>query len=367
MSYNLSLTGAEVEDRLEAAGNHVNYTDPKHGPVIIMRDTLRAAVEGDTGGRMTVLYDDQGNPNVMHVLPRFRYEDLGFSTEFGTGTATAFDLGSGSYRSEIFLAAYQASDVGGLACALPHQDPWVSVDFDAAKAACTGKGSGWHLMTAHEWAAVALWCMSNGFEPRGNTNHGRAHDATHEVGTRQDGDTYAPGDGSGVGSILTGSGPAAWRHDGTVSGIADLVGNVWEWSDLMKLVDGEIFAPSANQIGLTEGSWPTTGKYARGDINAGDVTLAESGSAAESTVSTPWGSTHLDAGYTSSQLLRRLLVEPAGITPQGRFYGRDFGERLPIRGGNRSGGGVAGLAALDVYPGRGSANSGIGFRPAFAI
>jgi len=368
MSYNTNLTAAELQARLDAAGNHETYTDPNHGPLIIMRDTLRAAVEGDTGGRMTVLYDDQGNPSVMHVLPRFRYEDLGFSTEMGTGTATAFDAGSGSMRSEIFIGAYQSVDVGGLACSLPHQNPWVSVNFDSAKAACTNKGAGWHLMTMHEWAAVALWCMANGFEPRGNTDHGRAHDAPHEVGTRQDGDTWPPGDSNGLGNILTGSGPAAWRHDAAVSGIADLVGNVWEWQDGLKLVDGEIFANLDNDHTLAEANWPSASRWVLNGINPGDPTLSDAaGTPAGDSQFVTWASMPLSAGYTQSQLLRRLLVEPAGISPQGGFWARDFDERVPVRGGSRNSGGSAGLAALNLNAGRGVASSGIGFRPAFVI
>lgn len=367
MSHNLQLTGAEVDARMEAAGNHVKYTDPNHGVLIVMRDTLRHAVESETGGRLTVLYDDAGNPNVMHVLPRFRYEDLGFSTEMGTGTANAFDLGAGSFRSEIFIAAYQAVSVGGVACSLPHQTPWRSINYDDSKSACTSKGSGWHLMTMHEWAAVALWCMANGLQPRGNTDHGRAHDAPHEVGTRQDGDTWPPGDSSGIGNILTGSGPAAWRHDNTASGIADLVGNVWEWQDGLKLVEGEIFANPDNDHTLAEASWPTAGRFVRGDINPGTNTLAGSGSAAESTEFNTWSNTPLEAADLTSQLLRRLLVEPAGISPQGGFWARDFSERLPLRGGSRGSGGSAGLAALHLNGSRGSADSSIGFRPAFAL
>lgn len=338
-----------------------NYTDPTHGPLIIMRDTLRAAVESETGGRLTVLYDDAGNPNIMHVLPRFRYEDLGFSTELGTGTCTAF-LVDGVAKPEIFLGAYQACNVGGLGCSLPYQNPWVSINWDNSKAACDNKGAGWHMMTVHEWAAVALWCVANGFEPRGNTNHGRAHDAPHEVGTRQDGGTYPPGVSDGVGNILAGSGPATWRHDGTYAGIADLVGNVWEWNWGLKLADGEIFVAPDNDYTLPENEWPTTGKFARGDLGGG-IRLAEEGSAAESTTNVAWTDTALVEGYTSSELLRRVLVEPFGVAMQGRFYARDFGERFPIRGGARSDGGTAGLAALNLS--REGAGTNVGFRPCY--
>ncbi|MCP6237317.1 hypothetical protein NL436_27935, partial [Klebsiella pneumoniae] len=42
------------------------------------------------------------------------------------------------------------------------------------------------------------------------------------------------------GRTLTGAGPVTWRHDGTPAGIADLVGNIWEFTPGLRLVDGEI-------------------------------------------------------------------------------------------------------------------------------
>jgi hypothetical protein len=70
--------------------------------------------------------------------------------------------------------------------------------------------------------------------------------------------------------------------------------------------------------------------------------------------------------YVSNQAMKRLLLEPAGALPQGRIYMRNFGERLPCRGGDWSNGANAGLAALHLNLSRAVTNTGIGFRPAFA-
>ena len=70
--------------------------------------------------------------------------------------------------------------------------------------------------------------------------------------------------------------------------------------------------------------------------------------------------------YVSNQAMKRLLLEPAGALPQGRIYMRNFGERLPFRGGNWHDGANAGLAALFLDGSRASAFTSIGFRPAFA-
>jgi hypothetical protein len=308
--------------------------------IIATPDSLRAQVEAATGGKVTVLYDDKGFPSYMHVIPKFRYEDLGFGDQLGTGVATAFVKGS-SELSEIFIGQYQAQVHDNRAVSLPGRDPRASITYDASKTACEAKGAGWHLMTMHEWAAIALWCKANGFSPRGNTNYGRAHDATHEVARRQDGGTA--GESSGTARILTGSGPASWRHDGTMGGIADLVGNVWEWQDGMKLVDGRVFASADNDYTRAEEDWDDTG------IDLG----ATSG----------WNT----SGTTGSQLTDRLLITHAGVDFQGRLYTTLEGERFPGRGGGWSSGSHAGLGALHLDSTRASTAALRGFRPAFAL
>jgi hypothetical protein len=289
----------------------------------------------------TVLYDNAGLPSYMRIIPAMTADTL--MSGMPTTLHPAF-LKNGTKIPELFIGMFQAYVIGGRAYSLPYKNPTVSVDFDDARGYCTAKGAGWHLMTNWEWAAVALWCMKNGFEPRGNTDHGRAHDATYETGTRQDGDTYAPGDSSGVGTILCGTGPYAWRHDGTPSGISDLVGNVWEWVDGFKLSDGRIYMPADNE--------PTLKNTA--------------GTSTEDSLSVVWGDVAKESGYTESDLLNMALISPNGVIPQGRLYVRTAGERLPLRGGSRYTGGSAGLAALLLNRVRSGAAASFGFRPAFS-
>ena len=70
--------------------------------------------------------------------------------------------------------------------------------------------------------------------------------------------------------------------------------------------------------------------------------------------------------YVSNQAMKRLLLEPAGALPQGGIYMRNFGVRLPWRGGSWHFAASAGLAALSLNDSRGSTNVHLGFRPAFA-
>ena len=339
------------------------------GPAIL--DAERYALERASGGRQTIIRDAAGAANVMFVLPRFTYADLGMSADMGSGDVTAFDFGSGSIKSEIFIGAYLASGSG--AVSTPRQDPRGSVTHTDARNACTAKGAGWHLMTAHEDAAIALWCMANGYEPIGNTNWGRSHAKTWLIGDRADG--KAPGDASGTGRTQTGSmGPEA-NHDKSTHGIADLVGNMWEWRDGFLLQDGR-FKISAHNT-QAETSWSFIDAYLDASATTGGVpilsnqitnrlgTIGDSANAGNY-ANADWRAMTKSGGYVSNQLLRRLLLEPSLTLPQGRIYMRNFGERLPLRGGGWSHGAGAGLAAVYLLNSRADTDASIGFRPAFA-
>ncbi|EPX9362301.1 hypothetical protein ACW6B7_000007 [Aeromonas veronii] len=325
------------------------------GPAIL--DSERYSLERATGGRQTIIRDTQGNANCMFVLPRFRYEDVGMATDMGAGGVTAFDFGAGSIKSEIFIGAYLASGAGAVSA--PRQDPRASLDHTAARAACAAKGAGWHLMTMHEWAAIALWCVANGYEPLGNTNWGRSHAKTWLAGDRADG--RAPGDATGTGRTQTGSMGADATHDRTLGGIADLVGSVWEWQDGLLLQSGQIKASTHNT--QPEANWALQAAFFDAPSSAPVLSNAVTRAAS---VNAEWKSMAKSTGYESNQLLKRLLIEPASALPGGRIYTNNEGERLPFRGGYWYNGANAGLAALSLTDPRTSTLTSLGFRPAFA-
>ena len=366
---------AKVEaDRAAAAAN----ATAEAGTGSLMRvggatilDAERYALERATGGRQTIIRDSAGNANAMFVLPRFSYADLGMTADMGTGDVTAFDFGSGSIKSEIFIGAYLASGSGAVSA--PRQDPRASLDHTAARNACSAKGAGWHLMTAHEWAAIALWCMANGYEPIGNTNWGRSHAQTRMVGDRAD--NRAPGDAAGTGRTQTGSMGSEATHTRTLGGIADLVGNVWEWQDGLLLQDGRFKISAYNTQAevdwafadaFLDASTPTGGSAILSNaVNNRLGAIGDNANAGNST-HVEWRAMTKSGSYVSNQAMKRLLLEPAGALPQGSLFMRNFGERLPFRGGSWYNGASAGLAALYLDYSRVFTDTSIGFRPAFA-
>lgn len=335
--------------------------------MIFTKNSFGAEVECATGGKTTVLYDDKGYPSCMTVIPKFNVEDI--DAGLGTGVHPAF-LKGGVEKSELFIGQYPAMVQDGRAISWPGVDPAANINFDAAKGYCTAKGPGWHLMTNWEWSAVSMWCFKNGFQPRGNTDYGRHHDQRHEQGRRQDG--VVPGTASGTARSKTGSGPASWRHDNTVGGISDMVGNVWKWIDGMKIVDGKFFMPNDNDFDAAEEDWIDQGVIIAGD--AGTTKLGTPSDTLEATGSTTFGAwkgltttTNFDSlPAATKQRLQQAMIDPYNVTdPVGTFYFDTDGERVPLRGGAWNNGAVAGLGALYLYNVRSYSSTSIGFFPAF--
>lgn len=319
----------------------------------------RNAVEKASGGRNTLITDAQGNDNIMFVLPRCSYEDLELpELNLGTGTMTAF-LTNGAPRSEVMISKYINSGSGSNFASIGGAIPRNYINFDTAKSLCTNKGAGWHMMSQHEWEVLRLMSLKFNAEMRGNTYWGRAHDARFENATRTDG--RAAGDVAGDGRTKTGQGPLSWSHDGTPCGVFDMVGNVWEWVDQFKIVDGQIICTLDNDPSIAEANWIAQAAYYD---SSGGLKLSNSRTA---TTSTNLEATSIQktATYVANELMRRLGIEHDGPSSTGRLYVNNDGERLPIRGGDWGFTSNAGPAALHLNHARSNSNNGIGSRSAF--
>lgn len=353
-------------------------------PTLYFKDQLRAQVEFASGGQQTVLYDDLGLPSVMTWFPAYTLGTI--HTDLGdTSTLHPAFVVNGVNKTGFWAGTYQAKVVSGRAYSWPGVDPTTGVTFDAAKGYCTAKGAGWHMMTAWEWAAIALWCLKNNFQPRGNTYYGRSHTATYESGARVD--SGIPGSTSGTPRVKTGSGPASWRHNNSFAGIADLVGNTNEWLDGYKTVDGRMYFPNDNNYTLTESSWPAQDAYWDGTVagSAGQPKLSDT-TPVNQTTDAYYNSIMGEAGWQSltystnyftnmplalRQKLAAMLIAPGVtsstplFTTSGAVYNRNNGERFPYRGGSWSYGANAGLARLDLADPRSGSNGGLGLRLAY--
>lgn len=329
-----------MESSNESIAKEVERLIPLSQEVADRAWAIIRSVETQTDGRMTVRFTKNGQISYFYIVPQFSCEDIAPDGSLGSGPHPAF-IFNGNVEPYILVAAYQAAIVDGEVVSQPGLDPANTINYDQALAACRENGAGWDLMSNLDWAAVALWCMANGYQPHGNTYYGLSHDKRFLTGVRQD--KQVNGLNSGIARTLTGSGGPQWNHDGLSSGIADMVGNVWEWVSGMKMVDGNVFLAAEN--GVTD-----------------EELYIDTGFSLPA--SRAWSSVDNEG---ASDLVKQSLIAPAstGLAPNGRLYTNLEGERLPYRGGGWSYAGSAGLAALTLRYSRSHRATSIGFRARF--
>lgn len=342
-------------------------------------DDLQGAV-AQFGAGNKVIYDDIGMPSIMVGVPKMKYSDI---ITGGTDEVLPFWIVDGEEKNTIWVSKFQNIVENDRAYSLAMKLPRNYITFDQSVAACRKKGNGWHLNQTGIFACLNLLSQKMGTVPHGNTNYGKDYYHAYEHGIMPQGEANR---------TLTGSGEPTWYHNHDTSGIADLNGNVWEWTGGLRLVDGEIqIIPYGNCMKLdcdmsAESTlWKaikpdgtlvepgTAGTLKIDRTSASDATLRINTSITAQTTdsndtSVVFKSTAAVSGVSIPKLLIALGLFPdSGVTGYGndRFWARNNGERLPIRGSSFRNASHSGPSALDLSIARSYSYVSVGFRSAF--
>lgn len=341
-------------------------------------DDLQGAV-AQFGAGNKVIYDDIGMPSIMVGVPKMKYSDI---ITGGTEEVLPFFIVDGEEKEAIYVSKFANIVENDRAYSLGMKLPRNYITFDQAVAACKAKGNGWHLNQTGIFAVLNLLSQKMGTVPHGNTNYGKDYYHAYEHGIQPQGET---------GRTLTGSGGPTWYHNHDMSGIADLNGDVWEWTGGFRLMNGEIqIIPYGNCMKLdcdmSEDSTLWKAIMPNGSLvapgTAGtlkiDQTSATAGIRINTTVQYPTsGDTYRNiafktltaaSGVTIPKLLIALGVFPdSGITGYGndQIWMRNHGERLPLRGSSFYDTSVSGPSALFLNCPRSLSYDNVGFRSAF--
>jgi hypothetical protein len=333
-------------------------------------DSLKFATEGLTGYGCTVIQDNVNLPSFMIPFNKCTNAQLFDGSE---KTHSAFVIDDVEY-SKFYASKFINCIVNGRAYSWPGMDPAASITFDNSMAACNAKGTGFHMLSIPERAVINHLIHKSGFTPRGNSSYGKNHSYTYEVG-----EGTATDSSGNTTRTATGSGPATWFHDGTRTGIADWVGNVWKWTSGLRIVDGEIqiFVGNlaAKQVSHAAASTYWKAILPNGSLvdpsTSGTLKITSSGTIgtdrkSTGTPSKQFGSLTAESGVTIPEIMKELeLFLVDGVTYTGTLYVSTDGECFPIVSGSYSNTLNVGPDALNLNFGRIGADKNVGFFSAF--
>ena len=186
---------------------------------IIIKDSLRAVVEAQSGGAQTVLYTPKGQPTFMNIIPKFDVSTIAAS--LGSGVHPAFIMGDKTLDA-LYVGTYQSSLVNGELVSQPYQTP-ASLTQEAALTLIKSLGAGFHPITQAEYGMLLALEYKSQKRIYGNANLGNSKDTGYE-GQRLDGAVTGVAGGTDN-RIFTGSGPRQFRMGHLFTGISDLGGN----------------------------------------------------------------------------------------------------------------------------------------------
>ena len=215
-----------------------------------------------SGGKNSIKWVSNGAGTPLYwpciVVRRPAKKAVHYLTGAGDNIHPAFVAGSTNYDQywmSKYPGPYVTSNSKTILLALPGFDGMsnlltraqIAPSYDTALTYGKAGGNGSHLVTNVEWMEVAMSCLREGFQPKGNNYYGRAYedpDLPEYYGVP------AYWSSSKIARVLNGSGPLSWFHDGSPWGIWGMNGNFYSVTAGLRQKAGEIQVIANNDAAL---------------------------------------------------------------------------------------------------------------------
>lgn len=386
-----------------------------------------------------IKYSTDGVPSIFYPIPKMKSIDLDASLP--NRTHPAFII-NGVEVPRRLIAVYKGSSFAAASqiLSLPNMSPRVELGADELLARIKLNGAGFGPKTVADSGLLLLLAKKNGWVPKGNNSYSvdyrdgtpwtlaasitiglkrvlwgweyealTAHTSALEnrpdkslkdwkrlkfIGGTPVASRINNTDNNGT-ITLTGSGPVSWRHNGTPSGIDDLVGNTMDQDygyrivggELQILADNDAASPTAD-LGAASAAWkailPNAGDTGHTLVAPGTAgTLKWTWDAGASKIKLDTVAPTLDdvtrdtafkdllvnatnIPYIPAILMELGLFPISGDTTNGHFYMKfSAGEFFPRRGGVYYYSSHSGLGYVFAHNSRSSAGTNYGVRSAF--
>ena len=215
-----------------------------------------------SGGKNSIKWVSNGAGTPLYwpciVVRRPAKKAVHYLTGAGDNIHPAFVAGSTNYDQywmSKYPGPYVASNSKTILLSLSGFDGMsnlltraeITPSYDTALTYGKAGGNGSHCVTNVEWMEVAMSCLREGFQPKGNNYYGR--DST-DPDTAEYYGIPAYWSSSKIARVLNGSGPLSWFHDGSPWGIWGMNGNFYQVTAGLRQKAGEIQVITNNDAAL---------------------------------------------------------------------------------------------------------------------
>ena len=356
-----------------------------------------------SGGKNSIKWVSNGAGTPLYwpciVVRRPAKKAVHYLTGAGDNIHPAFVAGATNYDQywmSKYPGPYVTSNSKTILLALPGFDGMsnlltraqIAPSYDTALTYGKAGGNGSHLVTNVEWMEVAMSCLREGFQPKGNNYYGRAYedpDLPEYYGVP------AYWSSSKIARVLNGSGPLSWFHDGSPWGIWGMNGNFYSVTAGLRQKAGEIQVIANNDAALdatdqtdATGAWKAILQDGSLVAPGTDLTLKYDATTpitigtgitvrTEAYKANTFGTVTAAAAITIPTIAKLLGIAPAGSAAElgeDYIYMRNdesgtYSETMARRGGNWASYTQYGVFVLLLYSNRSDTSFDIGARSAF--